>query len=59
MVENYLAAQAKAGNMNLSDAQYGIARDWTQYLDAAKQYYSQQHVASHRTTKKKSVRRKS
>ena len=33
MVENYLAAQVKAGNMNLKDAQQGIATDWTQYLD--------------------------
>lgn len=36
MVENYLAAQVKAGKMNLSDAQKGIATDWTQYVDAAR-----------------------
>jgi hypothetical protein len=34
-VENYLAAQVKAGNMALDAAQQGIAADWTQYLDAA------------------------
>jgi hypothetical protein len=34
-VENYLAAQVKAGNMALQDAQRGIATDWTQYLGAA------------------------
>ena len=35
LVENYLAAQVKAGAIDLTDAQYGIARDWTQYLDAS------------------------
>jgi len=40
LVENYLAAQVKAGNIDLTDAQYGIARDWTQYLDASNQYYT-------------------
>ncbi|SHI07071.1 hypothetical protein [Bradyrhizobium erythrophlei] len=35
-VENYLAAQVKAGTMNLHDAQWGIANDWTQYLEAAR-----------------------
>lgn len=59
MVENYLAAQVKARSIDLSDAQYGIARDWTRYLHAAKQYYAQLHVASHRTTKKKVSKRKS
>jgi hypothetical protein len=34
-VENYLAAQVKAGTMNLHDAQWGIANDRTQYLDAS------------------------
>jgi len=34
-VENYLAAQVKAGTISLHDAQWGIANDWTQYLDAA------------------------
>ena len=31
-VENYLARQVKRGRMNLSEAQKGIATDWTQYL---------------------------
>jgi hypothetical protein len=34
-VENFLAAQVRAGKMSLSDAQQGISTDWTQYLDAA------------------------
>jgi hypothetical protein len=34
-VENYLAAQVRAGTISLHDAQWGIATDWTQYLDAA------------------------
>jgi hypothetical protein len=36
MVENYLAARVKAGQMPLDVAQRGIAVDWVQYLDAAK-----------------------
>ena len=35
VVENYLTAQVKAGNMDLAEAQKEIARDWTQFLDAA------------------------
>jgi hypothetical protein len=34
-VENYLARQVKRGRMNLSEAQKGIATDWTQYLEDA------------------------
>ena len=34
-VENYLADEVKAGRMPLSEAQKGIARDWTQYLNDA------------------------
>lgn len=34
-VENYLAKQVRDGNMSLSDAQKGIAKDWTQYLQDA------------------------
>lgn len=34
-VENYLAAQVKAGQLPLAEAQRGIARDWTQYLNDA------------------------
>jgi hypothetical protein len=37
-VENYLADQVKADRMPLSVAQHGIAKDWTQYLDAANRY---------------------
>jgi 5-methylcytosine-specific restriction endonuclease McrA len=36
IVENFLAWLVKNNRMNLEDAQYGIANDWTQYLDAAK-----------------------
>jgi hypothetical protein len=35
MVENYLAEEVKAGRIPLGDAQKGIARDWTQYLNDA------------------------
>lgn len=35
-VENFLNREVKAGRMDLSDAQQGIARDWTQFLAAAK-----------------------
>lgn len=34
-VDTYLIAQVKAGTIPLEEAQRGIARDWTQYLDAA------------------------
>jgi hypothetical protein len=34
-VENYLAEEVKAGRMPLSEAQRGIAKDWTQYLNDA------------------------
>jgi hypothetical protein len=34
-VENYLAKQVREGKMNLSDAQQGIATDWTEYLETA------------------------
>jgi hypothetical protein len=34
-VENYLAREVKAGRMDLSEAQHGVAEDWTQYIDAA------------------------
>lgn len=36
MVENYLAAQVRAGAIPLKEAQKGIATDWTQYLEDAK-----------------------
>jgi hypothetical protein len=31
-IENFLTRQVKVGNMSLSDAQQGIATDWTQYV---------------------------
>jgi hypothetical protein len=43
-VENYLAVQVRQGQIALADAQHGIAQDWTQYVDAAKAYWSD-HVA--------------
>jgi hypothetical protein len=39
-VENYLAAQVRAGQIGLDEAQRGIAQDWTQYVDAAKAFWS-------------------
>jgi hypothetical protein len=39
-VENYLAAQVRNGAISLAEAQRGIATDWTQYVDAAKAYWS-------------------
>jgi hypothetical protein len=35
-VENFLAREVKAGRMDLSKAQRGIAEDWTQFLAKAK-----------------------
>jgi hypothetical protein len=35
-VENYLAWMVKHGEMELDEAQKGIAADWTQYLDKAR-----------------------
>jgi hypothetical protein len=35
IVENYLAKMVKTGQMDLGQAQHGIATDWTQYLAAA------------------------
>lgn len=40
-VENYLAEEVKAGRMSLSQAQQGIARDWTQYLEQADMWCGQ------------------
>lgn len=36
IVENYLAAKVKAGEMTLDAAQRGIASDWVQYLPTAR-----------------------
>lgn len=38
IVENYLAARVRAGQMPLEEAQRGIAKDWTQYLEATVRY---------------------
>lgn len=38
LVENYLAAQVKAGNMDLETARHRIATDWTPFLAAAKKF---------------------
>jgi hypothetical protein len=46
LVENYLAAQVKAGQIDLNEAQTGIASDWTQYLDASNQYYASHNGGS-------------
>jgi hypothetical protein len=40
LVENYLAAQVRAGQIPLAQAQQGIARDWTQYLAPAAAWYA-------------------
>jgi superfamily II DNA or RNA helicase len=34
-VEDYLTTLVKAGEVQLREAQEGIAKDWTQYRDAA------------------------
>lgn len=36
VVENYLAAKVKKGEMPLDEAQKGIATDWVQYLEVAR-----------------------
>lgn len=38
LVEDYLTASVKNGSMQLREAQTGIAKDWTQYRDAAVRY---------------------
>jgi hypothetical protein len=38
LVENYLAAQVKAGAMDLETARHQVAKNWTKFLAAAKQY---------------------
>jgi hypothetical protein len=39
-VENYLAVKVKAGEIPLADAQHGIAKDWTQFVDQSVAYWS-------------------
>lgn len=36
VVENWLANKVRSGRVSIAAAQNGIARDWTQYLQAAK-----------------------
>jgi hypothetical protein len=43
-VENYLAAKVKKGEINLKDAQHGIAADWTQYISEATTYWSTHNI---------------
>ena len=38
VVENYLAAKVRAGEIPLEEAQRGIAADWVQYLETAKAF---------------------
>jgi hypothetical protein len=38
MVENYLAWRVRHGEMDLGQAQRGIASNWTQYLADAKRF---------------------
>lgn len=40
IVENYLAAKVRAGEIPLDQAQRGIAQDWVQYLPVAKAFCS-------------------
>jgi hypothetical protein len=40
MVENFLAAQVKSGDMDLSETQKRIAQDWTPFLADAKRWCS-------------------
>jgi hypothetical protein len=47
-VENYLAAEVKANRMDLSNAQRGIATDWTQYLHAALEACPGGHCSANR-----------
>ena len=43
-VENYLAARVRNGDMDLEEAQKGIATDWTQYIAAAKAYWKTHNI---------------
>ncbi|HEY1498247.1 MAG TPA: hypothetical protein VGF88_01595 [Acidobacteriaceae bacterium] len=47
LVEMYLAGQVKSGQMDLSKTQHGIATDYTQFMDAAKQYCATQSCAQY------------
>ena len=41
LVENYLAAKVRSGEMPIAEAQRGIASDWVQYLTVARAHCSQ------------------
>jgi hypothetical protein len=41
-VEHFLAAQVRSGKMSLEEAQLGIAKDWTQFIDALEKVRSEQ-----------------
>jgi len=43
LVEDHLAVMVKEGKMELAEAQQQIARDWTQFIDAAKTTCSTKH----------------
>ena len=43
MVEDHLGELVKTGRMDLAEAQRGIASDWTQYLEAAKETCSRRN----------------
>lgn len=40
LVENYLAAEVRAGHIPLEQAQRGIAQNWTQYRQPASDWYA-------------------
>ena len=41
LVENYLAAKVRSGEMPIGEAQRGIASDWVQYLTVARAHCRQ------------------
>jgi hypothetical protein len=42
VVENYLSWRVKRGEMDLAQAQKGVASNWTQYLAQVKQHCTSQ-----------------
>jgi hypothetical protein len=42
-VENFLAAEVRAGDITLFCAPHGIASNWPQYIDAAKSLFRRRH----------------
>lgn len=49
IVENYLAAKVRSGDMSLTEAQQGIAADWVQYLPIARAECRQSRCGVHPT----------